>query len=206
MSGRLVDPADFRPISSDPTAECNEACNAAPTSPAPSAPVGSDHGADGRFLEGNQAARKTGIYARYQPADLRMTADELMQGVIADLGGPEALTTLEASYIRKIADVEITVRLLASDIARRGLITPGGGVRTIYTSFLAGIDRFDKLAQRIGLTRRPRPVRSLEQFVAEVAARKAQQAAQVGAGEAPAVEVEAEGDEDQEDAEQARRT
>ena len=84
--------------------------------------------------------------------------DALIAGIISDRGGDEALSTLEKAYIRKLADVDITIHLLAADIARRGLLTPAGGVRNVYDKFLAGLDRWDRLAQRLGLGRRARQV------------------------------------------------
>ena len=110
------------------------------------------------FLPGTQAARKSGLYAQHRPTDLQAAVDAMIAGVISDRGGEEALSTLEKAYIRKLADVDITIHLLAADIARRGLLTPAGGVRNVYDKFLAGLDRWDRLAQRLGLGRRARRV------------------------------------------------
>jgi ribosomal protein L40E len=110
------------------------------------------------WLARNQGARKTGIYAREQPPDLVMTADELEAGIVSDLGGVEGMSTLERSYVRKIRDLEITLRLLASDIARNNMLTPGGRVRDVYPAFLSGLATFDRYAQRVGLERRSRRV------------------------------------------------
>jgi len=63
------------------------------------------------FAPRNQAARTVGLRAVHQPAELRMTADELMAGIVSDLGGDSELSTLERSYVRKIGDLEITLRL-----------------------------------------------------------------------------------------------
>ena len=112
------------------------------------------------FLPRNQAARVHGLRSRMVPAVERMNADELIEGIVADLGGPAHLTTLEKSYARKLADVEITIRLLASSIATEGMFTSGHRVRDVYAAFLAGIDRFDRLAQRLGLERRQRQLNS----------------------------------------------
>jgi hypothetical protein len=114
------------------------------------------------FLPRNQAARVTGTRSQLVPEDLRMNADELMNGIVSDMGGRDNLTTLEASYIRKIADVEITIRMLIANLANDGLFTAGGRVRDAYGQFLAGIDRFDRLAQRVGLARRARTVAPLD--------------------------------------------
>ncbi|MDO8795075.1 MAG: hypothetical protein Q7J25_10700 [Vicinamibacterales bacterium] len=129
-------------------------------------PVGSGTCAACRsFLPANQAARRTGIYARQQPPDLRLTADELMNGILSDLGGESELSTLQTAYVRKLADVEITIRLLTSDIAANGLLTPGGRVRDVYDKLLAGLGVFDRYAQRIGLERRAKRVPSLAEVL-----------------------------------------
>ena len=116
------------------------------------------------FLPGNQAARTHGLSARHVPADLRMDADQLREAIVGDLGGLENLSALEISYIRKLADVEVTLRLLLDDIQRGGMFTTGGRVRDTYPALLAGIDRFDRLAQRVGLKRRARRLSIVEQF------------------------------------------
>lgn len=128
-------------------------------------PVGAQTCTCGAFLPANQAARKTGIYARQQPPDLRLTADELMNGIVSDLGGESELSTLQTAYVRKIADVEITIRLLTSDIAANGLLTPGGRVRDVYDKLLAGLGVFDRYAQRIGMERRAKRVPSLQEVM-----------------------------------------
>jgi hypothetical protein len=117
-----------------------------------------ERGPDGRFLTGNQVARRVGLYARQQPEGLREDVERLTAGIVADLGGEGELSTLERAYVNKIGDVEITLRLLAHDIARRGLLTPSGGVRHVFDSLLAGIDRVDRLAQRLGMRRRSKHV------------------------------------------------
>ena len=131
-------------------------------------PAGAQTCTCGAFLPANQAARKTGIYSRQpQPPDLRLSADELMNGIVSDLGGESELTTLQTSYVRKLADVEITIRLLTSDIAANGLLTPGGRVRDVYDKLLAGLGVFDRYAQRIGMERRAKRVQTLEEVMRE---------------------------------------
>ena len=71
----------------------------------------------------------------------------------------------------RLAEVEVTLRLLAHDIAGRGLLTPSGGVRRVYDQLLAGVDRWDKLAQRIGVKRRVRDVTFDAAIAAEPEAR-----------------------------------
>ena len=132
----------------------------------------------GGFLPGNQVARQSGIYARLHPPDLRMTADTLLRGIVADKGGEAEMSTLELSYVRKLTDLEIVIRLMTSDIARRGLLTPAGNVRNVSDKLMTALSVFDRYASRIGLERKPRPVPSLAEYLERRAAEKAQQAPQ----------------------------
>ena len=112
----------------------------------------------GTFTAGNQEARRLGLQARHHPPELREAADDLMAGIVADRGGQNDLSTLEKAYIGKIGDVEICLRILIEDIARHGLLTPGGRRRDSYDMLLAGLDRFDRYAQRIGIPRKARQI------------------------------------------------
>ena len=84
-----------------------------------------------------------------------------MSGIASDLGGASELSTLENSYVSKLGDIDITIRLLTHDIAVNGLLTPGGRVRDVYDKLLAGLAAFDRYAQRVGLERRAKRVPSL---------------------------------------------
>src|SRR5262249_10134053 len=107
-----------------------------------------------RFQPGNQAAVQTGIYSVRKRAEVQARVAAFTGGIVSDLGGESELSTIERAYIDKLGDVEVTLRLLADDIASRGLLTPVGGVRRAYEQFLRGIDRWDRLAQRLGMKRR----------------------------------------------------
>jgi hypothetical protein len=123
------------------------------------------------FLPANQLQRKTGIYSRQPPPpEIREKADELRAGVIADRGGLSELTTLELSYVEKLGDLDVTIRLITHDIAVNGLMTPGGNVRAVYDKLLAGLAAFDRYAQRIGTERRSRTVNPLDAVRAAVIA------------------------------------
>ena len=64
--------------------------------------------------------------------------------------------TLEAAYIRRLSEVEAVARLLAADLATRGLTTEHGRVRGTFSRWLECLDRWDRLAQRVGTDRRAR--------------------------------------------------
>lgn len=124
----------------------------------------------GHVLVGNQARRLHGVRAFETtgrlPDILRQTVEEFRASVIADRGGASELSTLEAAYIRRLSEVETVARLLAADLASRGLLTPRGRVRGTFSRWLECIDRWDRLAQRVGTDRRGRAVSSLRDYLA----------------------------------------
>jgi hypothetical protein len=129
--------------------------------------------ARGHALPLNQLRRTHGAYsfrdrgATALPDVLRQTVDEFRESVIADRGGASELSTIAAAYIRRLAEVETVARLLGADLASRGLTTPKGRVRGTFSRWLECLDRWDRLAQRVGTDRRSRSVSSLRDYLAQ---------------------------------------
>lgn len=127
-------------------------------------------GATTRFTEGNGAARRTGVRAFEErgaaalPPDVRDALASFQAGVTADQGGPGELTTIGAAYVRRLVELEGCMDLLVADLRTRGLMTPRGRVRNSYTLLLQTIDRWDRLAQRLGMRRRERQVPSFTEY------------------------------------------
>jgi hypothetical protein len=94
--------------------------------------------------------------------DLRQSVDAFRDAVISDRGGVENLTAIEGGYVRRLGELETVVRLLASDLASRGLFTPKGRVRSTVVHWLATLDRWDKFAMRVGIERRARRIPTLQ--------------------------------------------
>ena len=124
-----------------------------------------------KALVGNRLAVTSGIYAVQKPAGVVEDVEELKAAIVTDLGGESELTTLERAYVGHLGDVEVTLQLLMQDIEARGLLTPVGGVRRVYDQLLSGIDRWDKLAQRLGLKRRTKRVPTIDEYVRQKAPR-----------------------------------
>lgn len=112
----------------------------------------------GSFLTGNLAAKTHGLFVTQQPPELKAHVDDFVAGVVADLGGASEMTTLKRGYVQKLGELELTISLLVEDIARRGLLTPTGHVRSTYPALLTALATFDRLAQRIGLERRAKHI------------------------------------------------
>jgi hypothetical protein len=125
-----------------------------------------DRWSDGTVRSSNQIARKDGVRAFQErgpaslPTDLRLTIDQFRDQVVADRGGADELTAVEAGYIRRLSELETVSRLLASDLAQRGLFTPRGRVRSTFGRWLESLDRWDRYAQRVGMDRRAQRVLS----------------------------------------------
>ena len=141
---------------------------------APPHPDSAHRCANGHVTAENQFARTHGVRAFETrgagtlPGDLRQTVDEFRVQVTLDRGGVEHLTAIEAGYIRRLGELETVARLLASDLAQRGIFTPKGRVRGTFGRWLETLDRWDKFAGRVGADRRARPVQSLREYVAEI--------------------------------------
>ena len=116
------------------------------------------------FAAGNVAARTTGIRAFKDrgaaalPPAFREELEAFRAGVEADRGGPSELTTIGAGHARRLTEIEAIVRLLAADLEVRGLLTQRGRVQSTCLALLQAVDRWDRLAQRLGLERRSKRV------------------------------------------------
>ena len=125
----------------------------------------------GHLTRGNQNARKSGVYAFRDrgaaslPPDVRLTVAEFKAQVERDRGGREELSAIEAARIGHLAEVETTLRLLASDLAQRGLTTAKGRVRSTFSKWLDAISTWERLAARIGDGRRARQLPSLSEYM-----------------------------------------
>lgn len=128
--------------------------------------------ANGHFIAGNTARRLHGVRAFETtgrlPDVLRQTVEEFREAVLSDRGGASELSTLEAAYVRRLSEAETVARLLAADLAARGLFTPKGRVRNTFQRWTEAVGLWDRLAQRVGVDRRARSVPLLHEYIAQV--------------------------------------
>lgn len=99
-----------------------------------------------------------GLYAKSMelPPDLQDKLATFEAGVVTDLGGASELTTIERGYIEKLRTVETAIYLVLRYIERKGFDAKTEGM------LLSAIDRWDRLALRLGMARRQRKVDPLE--------------------------------------------
>jgi hypothetical protein len=135
----------------------------------------------GHVLIGNQARRTHGTYSFRDrgeaslPPDMRMSVADFKAAVLSDRGGSGELSAIEAARIGHLAEVETTLRLLAHDLATRGLMTGKGRVRSTFSRWLEALDRWERLAGHIGDGRRARTVPSLAAYLAAATAERKDQ-------------------------------
>lgn len=130
--------------------------------------------ANGHFITGNTARRLHGVRAFETtgrlPDVLRQTVEEFREAVLSDRGGSAELSTLEAAYVRRLSEAETVARLLAADLAARGLFTPKGRVRNTFQRWSEAIALWDRLAQRVGVDRRARALPTLRDYLTQAQA------------------------------------
>jgi len=130
-------------------------------------PSGRD--ARGRFVPGNAESLTHGARAYERrgvlPPDVAATVDAFRAQLEADRGGAAETTAIEGGYCRRLCQLEGVLELLGRDIAGRGILTPRGRPRSAYRSFLVALGVWDRYAQRLGLSRKPRAVESLERYL-----------------------------------------
>jgi hypothetical protein len=146
----------------------SEACRCG----APAHPSDPERCTAGHVLAGNRAAMRHGVWsfergrgAEALPPVVRDTVDAFREQVITDRGGADQLSAIEGAYCRRLAELEAVVRLLAADLAQRGLTTPKGRVRGTFNRWLEALDRWDKYATRLGIERKARQVPTLREYL-----------------------------------------
>lgn len=127
---------------------------------------------DTRFKKGNTASLRHGL-ARYQAKrtltdeDIRAEVGVWSAGLVSDQGGPSELTAIRGGYVRRLTDLEAMLHICAKDIATKGFFTAGGAARATVNTFMSLLDRWDKLASKLGMERREKRVQSLEAFLSQ---------------------------------------
>lgn len=139
-------------------------CGAGPHATSP------DRCANGHALAGNEWRLQHGV-RRFEDhgtvaPEVGLSVQEFAGQVVADRGGAEILTAVQRAYVKRLSELETVARLLASDLAQRGLFTPRGRVRSTFNRWLDTLSVWDRFAQRVGVDRAARPVPSLQEYLA----------------------------------------
>lgn len=143
-------------------------------SASPNAESGANgRGPDGRFLPGNSAALVHGLRSE-RARNALLPGQEERLAVLAerrsalqeDLGGAAALGVIKQDMAQRFIELEVIADTLAADLVRHGVITAKGKQRAAVTTYLAVVDRLNKLAQTLGLERREKQIPTLDAYLA----------------------------------------
>jgi hypothetical protein len=122
----------------------------------------------GRWKAGNLAALKHG-----QRASTLLDVPELaeahrarVEAIETDLGGAAQLSAVQLPLVSELARLQLITDSLGADVLARGVLTGKGRTRAAVTVYLAVLDRQQRLAQLLGLSRRQRDVPDLASYLA----------------------------------------
>jgi hypothetical protein len=84
----------------------------------------------------------------------RDSHDQNLAVAIADRGGDAAVSIVERGLIVQAVTLQTTASILSGYLLEVGPLTPRGRVRTAVAAYNAAVDRYSKLAEKLGLERR----------------------------------------------------
>jgi hypothetical protein len=122
----------------------------------------------GQAAAGNTIALRDGLHS---PRLLNVPAiaswhAEQVAAIEADLGGALELSALERGFVRELARLEVIVAALGEDVLQHGTLTGKGKTRAATLAYLRVLDRYERLAGRLGLQRKQKRVPDLQEYIA----------------------------------------
>jgi hypothetical protein len=118
----------------------------------------------GRLLPGNLTRQTHGVVTLERrgdgalPPGARRARQERIERMLVDLGGEDGLSQLSLGLVERAAQLSVMLDVYEADFEARGMWTARGRQRTSVATYLSILDRYDKLAQRLGLERRSKHV------------------------------------------------
>ncbi|MEO7190068.1 MAG: hypothetical protein ABI051_03330 [Vicinamibacterales bacterium] len=122
---------------------------------------------NGRFGMGNGGALKTGLRSRQliDAPEVGQWHAEAVALITGDLGGSDELSHLSTATVREAARLEVILEALGQDLLVNGTLTAKGRQRAALTAYLGVLAQFARLTNQLGLSRKPKPVATLEQVM-----------------------------------------
>jgi hypothetical protein len=121
--------------------------------------------------QGPGVATKHGVRSFQIHGDAVLTDEQraarrsFIEEVIADRGGESELTAIERARIKRLSELDVVAAMIAADLARRGLFTPKGRIRSSIDKWLSVLVTFDRYADKVGAERRPKALQSLADYL-----------------------------------------
>ena len=117
-------------------------------------------GGSGQHPEPIRAGLRSALLLE-QP-DIALWHCEQVEAISADLGGASELSALQRASVREVARLEVILAALGNELLDGGVLTGIGAMRAATTAYLQVLDRFVRVAGRVGLERKARKIPSLE--------------------------------------------
>jgi hypothetical protein len=95
------------------------------------------------------------------PEDHRASADAMLEQLLADLGGADAIPALKKELAHEARSLRLMSNLLAAHLESVGLVSRGKRVRSALDKWLSVHDRFVRVCAQLGLERTARQAPSL---------------------------------------------
>ena len=141
----------------------------------PSEKLGScGRGPDGRFLAGpgNRGNWRHGGRSRYvaagktpeQVGALTVMAERQSE-IERDLGGHENLSQLASDSVTDYLRLRMIGDYLAEDLVRQGPLTSKGRQRAALSAYLSVVDRMQRMAATLGLSRRQKTLPTISEYL-----------------------------------------
>ena len=92
------------------------------------------------------------------PPTFQAVRQERVDRMLVDLGGAENLSELERGLVERAGQLSAMLDLFEADFEARGMWTARGRQRSSVAAYLSTLDRYDRLAMRVGLARRAKQV------------------------------------------------
>lgn len=113
-----------------------------------------DRDENGRPLEvGGATTHGAHAQALLESPAAVLAAQDLRERLERDRGGADALSEVKRLAVGHLAEAELVLSHLGNDIARKGLMTPGGRMRPAFGAWCQALDRWQRLAGLVGLER-----------------------------------------------------
>ena len=120
--------------------------------------------ANGQAGPSNTLNLRTGLRSALllEQPDIALWHCEQVEAISADLGGASELSALQRARVREVARLEVILAALGNELLDGGVLTGKGAMRAATTAYLQVLDRFVRVAGRVGLERKARKIPSLE--------------------------------------------
>lgn len=170
----------YGPSSGSDDTVCEPVCETstppATDTPKPSGELDpSGRGPDGRFVAGpgNRGNWRHGGRSKYVAAGETPEQVEMLTAIAerraqieTDLGGRENLSQLAADSVADYLRLRMVGEYLAENLMKQGPLTSKGRQRAALSAYLSVVDRTQRIATSLGLTRREKSVPTIADYLA----------------------------------------